>query len=247
MNSRNSSPNADAFHAPADTDAALRPTRILNSDHPEILACAREIAGNEIKNPVKTAVKLYYAVRDGIRYDPYCPFYLPEHYRADNVLRSGRGFCISKAGLLCALGRACGIPSRLGFADVRNHLSTRQLLDYLGSDLFVFHGYTEFFLQGGWVKATPAFNKELCLRHRVSPLDFDGKKDSVFQPYNSEHKPYMEYVKYRGEYNDIPVDEIVNAWKKAYGTERVQSWIAHMEKKRNTSPRSFDAEDVFSG
>jgi hypothetical protein len=32
------------------------------------------------------AVKLFLAVRDGIRYDPYTPLYLPEHYRAGSVL-----------------------------------------------------------------------------------------------------------------------------------------------------------------
>ena len=140
----------------------LRPTAILDSDHPRIAAFARQSAG-QVNDPVEQAVRIYYAVRDGIRYDPYYPFYLPEHYRASHVLASGRGYCVCKASLLCALGRSLGIPSRVGFATVRNHLATRQLIEFLGSDLFVYHGYTDFFLDGKWVKATPAFNKELCL------------------------------------------------------------------------------------
>ena len=30
----------------------------------------------------------------------------------------------------------------------------------MGTDLFVYHGYAELFLDGKWVKATPAFNVE---------------------------------------------------------------------------------------
>ena len=142
--------------------AYLNPTAIIDSDHPRIVDYAREVAG-EARDPVEQAVRIYYAVRDGIRYDPYYPFYLPEHYRASNVLASGRGYCVCKASLLCALGRSLGIPSRVGFATVRNHLATKQLIEFLGSDLFVYHGYTDFFLEGKWVKATPAFNKELCV------------------------------------------------------------------------------------
>ncbi len=224
----------------------LAATSILDSTHPDIIRFAQDVAGDSLAQPLSAAVKLYYAVRDGIWYDPYTPFYRPEHYRASQVLKNGRGFCISKAGLLCALGRACSIPTRVGFATVRNHLATRQLLEHIGCDLFVFHGYTEFFLNGRWVKATPAFNKELCQRHGVEPLEFDGRADSVFQPYNAEKKRFMEYVEYHGEYADIPVDEILTAWKKVYGEERVQSWIKRLEKSGEKSWRNFDTEDVVT-
>jgi len=232
--------NADNFPA----REYLLPTPILDSDHPDLICYARDTAGDSLHDPLSAAVKLYYAVRDEIWYDPYAAFYRPEHYRASHVLQSRRGFCIPKAGLLCALARACGIPSRVGFADVRNHLATRQLLEHIGCDLFVFHGYTEFFLEGRWVKATPAFNKELCARHGVEPLEFDGREDSVFQAYNSEKKRFMEYVAFHGEYADIPVDEILRAWKKIYGQQRVQTWIERLEKNSGKSWRNFDAEDI---
>ena len=205
--------------------AYLQPTAIIDSDHARIIAHAREVSG-DAGDPIEQAVRIYYAVRDGIRYNPYYPFYLPEHYRASNVLSSGQGYCVCKASLLCALGRALGIPSRVGFATVRNHLATRQLLEFLGSDLFVYHGYTDFYLAGKWVKATPAFNQSLCARHRVAPLEFNGREDSVFQPFNQENRKFMEYVDFHGHYTDIPVAEILAAWEKAYGRERVQGWIA---------------------
>ncbi|MDM8552435.1 transglutaminase-like domain-containing protein [Desulfobacterales bacterium HSG2] len=224
----------------------LSPTAIIDSDHEEIKAYAEDAVRNAGKDPVAKAVRLCSAVRDGIWYDPYCPFYLPEHYRASNVLKSGRGFCISKASLLCALGRSCGIPSRVGFATVRNHLATRQLLEYLGTDLFVWHGFTEFCLEGKWVRATPAFNSELCKKHRVSPLEFNGREDSVFHAYNMENQKYMEYTAYHGTYPDIPVDRIIAAWKEAYGKTRVRKWISDLEGSGGRSGRDFDKEDIIS-
>jgi transglutaminase-like putative cysteine protease len=221
----------------------LTPTPIIDSDHPSIIDFAARNTG-EKRDIIEQAVSLYYAVRDGIWYDPYYPFYLAEHYRASNVLKSGRGYCVCKASLLCALGRACNIPSRIGFADVKNHLATRQLLDFLGSDLFVYHGFVEFFLEGRWVKATPAFNKELCERHQVAPLEFNGREDSIFHPYNLEQKLFMEYVTDHGTYADIPLDIIIAAWKEAYGEERVNAWIRGFEASGETSGRDFYGEEV---
>ncbi|MGQ9483537.1 MAG: transglutaminase-like domain-containing protein [Desulfosoma sp.] len=223
----------------------LEPTAILDWKHPRVLEFSRQAVG-KAKDAVEKAVRLYEAVRDQIRYDPYSPFYRPEHYQASEVLRRGRSFCIPKAGLLCALARSHGIPARVGFATVKNHLATKQLLEYLGSNLFVFHGYTDLFLQGRWVKATPAFNKELCLRHGIDPLTFDGLKDSLFHPYNKQQQKFMEYVAYHGEYADIPVSVIVEAWKAAYGAQRVQGWIDAMEKADSEALRLFEKEDVVT-
>ncbi len=221
----------------------LKPTAIIDSDHPTIVNFAQMAAGDS-RNPVDQAVKIYLAVRDGIRYDPYCPFYRPEHYRASNVLKIGRGYCVCKASLLCALGRSLGIPTRVGFATVRNHLATKQMLERQGSDIFVYHGYTDFFLNGKWVKATPAFNKELCERHKVNPLEFNGLEDSVFQPYNQDNHLYMEYIEFLGTYADIPVDVIVSGWEKAYGRERVQAWIKELEESQGNTIWNFYQEEV---
>jgi transglutaminase-like putative cysteine protease len=226
-----------------DLSRYLDSTDIINCDHPDIREFAGEALGNT-QDPVEKAVKLYYAVRDGIWYDPYYPFYLPEHYRASHVLQGRRGFCIPKVSLLCALGRASGIPSRAGFATVRNHLATQQLLEFLGSDLFVYHGFTEFFLEGKWVKATPAFNRELCNRHGVAPLEFNGREDSVFQPYSADRRKFMEYMEFHGSFPDIPVEEIVRAFKKAYGEDRVQGWIDSHERFGEVRRGRFDVEDI---
>ena len=224
----------------------LEPTEIIDSTHPRIRDFAMEVVGT-ISDPVERAVKLYLAVRDGIRYDPYSPFHLPEHYRASVVLKRGRSFCVPKVSLLCALGRACSIPSRVGFATVKNHLATKELIDFLGSNVFVYHGFVEFHLEGKWVKATPAFNRELCERHKVKPLEFNGREDSLFHPFNQENRKYMEYIKYHGTFADIPVDSIVAAWNEAYGKGRVKGWIKMFAQREDTLSSDFEREDVWQG
>jgi transglutaminase-like putative cysteine protease len=231
------------------TDAPyLAPSPIIDSDHPKVVAFARQaVSGANVDADAtrRAAVAIYYAVRDGIWYDPYYPFYRPEHYQASRVLASGRGYCVSKAALLCAMARALKIPCRLGFATVRNHLATRQLIEFLGSDLFVYHGFVEFLLDGRWVRATPAFNRELCERHRVDPLEFDGVNDSIFHAYNRDNQKFMEYVAYHGTWADVPVDRIVAEWGRAYGKERVGRWVAAFEASGGKSIRDFYREEVL--
>jgi transglutaminase-like putative cysteine protease len=221
----------------------LEPTQIIDSDHPTIREYAMRTVGSSL-DPVDRAIKLFRAVRDDIRYDPYSPFYLPEHYQASWVFQRGRSFCVPKASLLCALGRVCGIPSRVGFATVRNHLATQQLLDFMGSDLFVYHGFVEFYLERKWVKATPAFNRELCWRHGVDPLEFNGREDALFQPFNSRNEKFMDYLEYTGTYADIPVSAIVEGWETAYGKDRVRGWIKMFEERGGISLGDFEREDV---
>ena len=230
-------------NAKPDLSQYLTPTAILDSDHPAVIAYAQEKTAG-MKDPVRQAIALFDGVRDDIWYDPYSPFYKPDHYRASIILEKKAGFCINKAGLLCALGRTCGIPSRIGFATVQNHLATRQLLEHMGSNLFVFHGYTEFFLNGKWVKATPTFNSDLCVRHGVPPLVFNGYDDAIFHEYNSNKQKFMEYKAYHGTFADIPVETIVMEWEKAYGQERVRKWMELIETSDCRSARNFAEEDV---
>ena len=222
----------------------LAATAVMDRDHPAVREFAQDIV-HGMDDPVEKAVKLYLAVRDRIRYDPYSPFHLPLHYQASFILSRKRGFCIPKASLLCTLARACHIPCRLGFATVKNHLATRQLVEYLGSDLFVYHAFVEFYLEGRWVKATPAFNRELCERHGVAPLEFNGREDSLFQPYNAAHEKFMEYVEELGSYADVPLENILSAWEVAYGRERLRTWVQAHENSPEGQGRDFEKETVI--
>jgi transglutaminase-like putative cysteine protease len=200
---------------PAPGDEFLRPTSFLDCDNPTVRALAERAAGRG--GDVERAVRLYYAIRDEIRYDPYAMAARPEDYRASNIAEMPAAYCIQKAVLLAATARAIGIPSALGFADVRNHLTTPKLDAMMGgSDLFVWHGYTDLFLEGRWVKATPAFNLELCRRFGVHALDFDGRTDSIFQEFDVRQRRHMEYVRERGRYADLPLDQILAAFGDEY-------------------------------
>jgi transglutaminase-like putative cysteine protease len=193
----------------------LEPTAILDSDHPEVAAFARK-HGGEKEDPRATAVRLYYAVRDGIRYDPYNAGSDVESLRASSVLAAGRGWCVTKAVLLSAACRSLGIPARLGFADVINHLSTERLRETMKTDVFYYHGYSSIYLDGRWLKATPAFNVELCEKFRLLPLEFDGTEDSIYHAFDVDGRKHMEYVRDRGEFADVPVEDLQRTLREKY-------------------------------
>ena len=201
---------------PPDSADTLRSTPVIDSDHSRVKAFARtHVDGAATARDL--AVCLYYAVRDGIRYDPYTIDLSVEGLRASTTLACGRGWCVPKAVLLAACCRVLGIPAKLGFADVRNHLSTERLRRLMKTDIFFWHGYTSIFIDGQWVKATPAFNIELCERFNLMPLDFDGATDSIYHPFDQLGNAHMEYVRYRGEFPDIPLDRIRDTLQRQYG------------------------------
>ena len=187
----------------------------VQSDDDAVVGFARRAMGTETR-AVDQAVLLYYAVRDEVRYDGYDLDISVEGLCARRNLELGHGWCISKAVLLAACCRAVGIPARLGYADVRNHLSTRKMRERMGTNLFFWHGYTSIFLGGRWVKATPAFNLELCHKFRLRPLDFNGKEDSLYHPFDLEGRRHMESVHERGEFAEPPIDRIRETFRRKY-------------------------------
>ncbi len=200
-----------------DLSAYLKPAVFVDSDHPDIVAFARDAIGDAETDLEKTA-RLFRAVREKIRYDPYSLSMRREDNVASAVLHAKGSYCIPKAVLLAAAARAVGLPARVGFADVRNHLSSPKLLDYLGTDLFVWHGFTEICPDGKAYKLTPAFNAGLCERFGVSVLDFDpaSPADALLQPFDGAGRQYMEYVADHGFFLDLPFDEIAAVFKQTY-------------------------------
>ncbi|MBT07013.1 MAG: hypothetical protein CMM32_08905 [Rhodospirillaceae bacterium] len=194
--------------------SCLKSTYFIDSENLVVKDFAETQAGSG--SDLERGVRLYYAVRDSIRYDPYGIGRQPKDYRASLCLKQKTGFCITKAALLAACARAVGIPSRVGYGDVRNHLATPKLLELLRTDEFVFHGYTELFLGEVWVKATPAFNISLCERFGVFPLEFNGREDSLFHPYDSSGRRHMEYIRERGSFVDVPFDLIMSTFNEYY-------------------------------
>jgi len=194
----------------------LEPTAFIDSDSPAVRAFASRAVEGAVDERERIA-RLFAAVRDAIRYDPYAASDDPDDYVASHVIERGSAYCIPKAVLLAAGARSLGIPARLGFADVRNHLQSDRLRELMGgTDVFVYHGYTELNVDGAWRKATSAFNSSLCARFGVPPLEFDGSADAVLHPYTGDGSRHMEYVRERGSYTDLPLDAIIEAFTTAY-------------------------------
>ena len=194
---------------------AIKPGWFIDSDNPGIKQFAEQHSGDS-SDARATAVALYNAIRDQVLYDPYSIQLEPETFRASETLKLGRGFCVAKAVLYAAVLRAAGIPSRVGFADVRNHLTTPQLRELMGTDVFYYHGYSEVWLDGRWLKATPAFNLSLCEKFGTLPLEFDGTEDSIFHPFDSAGQRHMEYINDHGPHLDLPYDEMMAVYLRQY-------------------------------
>jgi transglutaminase-like putative cysteine protease len=187
----------------------------VDSDAPAVAAFTKQATLGEA-DATAAVLQLYVAVRDGIIYDPYLSLADPANYRASSVLAKGRGFCIGKSALLAAGARVLGVPARVGFADVRNHLTSPRIYEKIKTDTFLWHSYTELYLAGRWVKATPAFDSALCARVGIKPLEFDGETDSLFQPFDPAGRRHMEYLQDRGTFADVPFDIITADFVAAY-------------------------------
>jgi transglutaminase-like putative cysteine protease len=183
----------------------LKPTEFLDFDNAEVRAYAiRNSVGAETDK--EKAIRLYYAVRDGFHYNPNILDLRREGLKASDLVGRSHGYCVEKAVLLAAAVRAVGVPSRLSFYIVRNHIATEKLEKLLKKDYLVFHGAAEIFLDGEWLKMTPAFNKNLCHYLGVEPLEFDGTADSIFQEYDKTGQKFMEYLHEYGAFADLPYD-----------------------------------------
>ncbi len=185
----------------------LKPTRIIDCNHSTIRKKANELAKGqtEIK---EIARSLFYFVRDKIKYNPYMPRYLPEHFRASDTLARKDGFCVQKAVLLVALCRALDIPARIGLAVIRNHLMPDKMANMLHGNVLPDHGYAELYLNDRWIMVTPVFDLEMCQKNRIVPVEFDGEKDAKLHSHNEDGRLHIEYVMDRGPYDDVPLDAI---------------------------------------
>jgi len=198
-----------------DTENFLAHGRFIDGDAPAVVAFARKAIARAADD-IDRVLKLFGAVRDGIRYDPYVDMGDPANFRASGVLAAGRGFCIGKAALLAGCARALGIPARVGYADVRNHLTSPRMYEHIKSDVFLWHSYVDLHIGGRWVKATPAFDLALCHKVGLQPLDFDGRTDALFHPFDLAGRRHMEYLNDRGTFHDVPFEEIQADFHRAY-------------------------------
>jgi len=199
------------------TSDFLTPTHYVDSDSREIGDfVARALTGTGNLSPTSKAIRLFDAVRDGIRYNPFDIGTTADDYRASRIAVKPTNYCVPKAILLTAALRAAGIPAAVGFADVRNHLNSPKLAELMGTDLFIYHGYVVVWLDGRQFKVTPAFNTEMCERFGVKQLIFDGKSDALFHEFDRNSQRHMEYVNDRGWFLDPPIGQLLEDFRATY-------------------------------
>ena len=211
-----------------DMETYLKATDVIDSDNPEIIGLSKSLTDGATTDTDR-ASRLFYFVRDKVRYNPYSPFHKPEFYIASVVIKRGYGYCIQKAVVLAALGRAVGIPTRLGFADIRNHQLPEKMLEIQGTDVILSHGFTELFIDGRWLKATPAFNIEMTEKMGLIPVEFDGKSDGIFHLKDKKGDISIEYLKDVGSWPDLPMEHILDAFVRLLGKERFDAYMKIIE------------------
>jgi len=199
-----------------DMNKYLIPTEIINCDDPVIVKTALDVTEG-CSNDIERAVKLFYYVRDSIPYNPYVNIFSKEIYVSSNVLNAESSFCVPKAVLLASLARSVGIPSRLGFANIRNHLMPEKMKTILNTDVIYGHGFTELFPDNRFIKATPAFDIGMCKNNDYNPVEFDGISDAIFPSENIYGEPHIEYIEYTKYGDDLPFEWLVALFDKIYG------------------------------
>lgn len=206
--------NSATHETTPDDRLYLEPAEYVDSEHPVVAGRARAIAAGAA--PRDAAVAIFRFVRD-LRYSAP-DFDRLDSFRASDLLERGGGYCVPKACAFVALARALGIPARLAFADVTNHLASPKTLALMGGRLFAWHGYAEIKLGGVWLKASPTFDAPLCARMGVPALEFDGRRHAHLQAYDGEGRRFMRYERLHGVFHDVPARFLAREMPRRYPT-----------------------------
>ena len=204
-------------------DRYLAATDTIDADSPAIQQKAAELTC-DCATDVEAAVRLFYFVRDEIPYNVYMISMFKEDFVASTVLERGKAYCVQKAVLLAALGRAAGIPTRLAFARIRNNRTPQRFVDKMGTNVFPRHGYNEFFLDGKWISVAATFDRKLCEENGLKTVEFDGAYDATLPPEDASGDSYIEYVEHFGHEADLPLEWIAAEVCKMWGPDK-RPWM----------------------
>lgn len=197
-----------------DPQQCLSPTPFIDSDAESICAQLNELDVSN-RSPVDRAVALFEFVRDAIAYDFAAPTD-PAAYRASAILENGRGHCVRKAILLCALARAADIPTALVFADMRDNALSESVVQMMGTDVLHHHGLVAFHLEGRWVKADPTTTREIAQKKGFRLVSFEGTSDALGHDTTEDGRVHLEYVAFHGMHEDMPFVEVMRSLAENY-------------------------------
>jgi hypothetical protein len=200
-----------------DISIYLQPTEFFDFDKKDVYEKAHEITKG-LKSDKEKAISLFYWVRNEIKYNMMT--YIPKikaNFKASETLRRGDGFCVSKSILLSSFARAIGIAARIHLVDLINHKISQKVIDFMGTNVMHYHGYSEFYLNNKWIKLTPTFDPETAIKGKFLPMvEFDGENDAIFPKFDNEGKPFGEYIMDRGIHADLPLDDIDKVFSEKY-------------------------------
>jgi len=200
-----------------DLSIYLQPSEFYDFNKKIVMNKALEITDG-LRSQKERAIALFYWVRDEIKYN--MALFVPKvknYFIASKTIKRREGFCVSKSILLSTLARAVGIPARIHLCDLINHLISQKIIDFMGHNVMYYHGYSEFYLKNRWIKLTPSFDKATALKGGFLPMvEFDGENDAVFPPYDINGNKFGEYIRDRGVYTDLPLDDIDKLFQEKY-------------------------------
>ena len=198
-------------------DIYLQPTEFFDFNKKLVREKALEITeGMETES--EKAKALFYWVRDQIKYNmhSYNPA-VKANFKASVTLRRKNGFCVSKSIMLSTFARTIGIPARIHLVDLINHKISQKVIDFMGTNVMHYHGYSELYLNNKWVKLTPSFDQGTAIKGGFIPMvEFDGENDAVFASFDNEGRKFGEYVQDRGVHADLPLDDILSVFIEKY-------------------------------
>lgn len=201
----------------SDMKLYLQPTEFFDFDNDSVRDKAAEIT-RDLKTNKEKAIALFYYVRNEFKYNMMT--YIPkvkDNFKASFTLKRGDGFCVSKSILLSSLARAVGIPARIHLVDLINHKISQKVIDFMQSKIMHYHGYSELFLNGKWIKLTPSFDPATAIKGGFIPMvEFDGEHDAVFPKYDNEGNLFGEYIEDRGVHADLPLQDIDKVFLEKY-------------------------------
>ena len=213
----------------------LRATPTIDVEHEKIIETAAKVTHSCASDEEKAAA-LFYFVRDSIRYNIYMISVFIEDFKASRILKWGKAYCVQKAVLLTALGRATGIPSRLVFAKIKNHKTPDHVIQMFNTTVFPRHGYNQFFLNGRWINAAATFDKVLCEKAGLPKVEFDGKTDAILPEKDLKGAPYIEYIEKFPPRDDLPFDWIRERVSKIVGPDK-RPWLNKKQKKKMSNAK----------
>lgn len=199
----------------------LEPSEYIDSNHPEVVAKARELIRG-CRTDREKLEKIYYFVRE-LPYDILGAFrYLAQgKRRASDVLQAGTAFCMGKASSFVALCRAAGIPARVGFQQLDcpdKPFMSEEVRRLWGDRKLPWHSLGEAYLGGRWLKLDATIHSAAAnAKGRPYTQEFDGEHDipTVEGPILKELGSYADYPREVAEWYEAMAREVMRAAEQA--------------------------------